>query len=73
MDVDSNLILHTDTVDKLQVNLQSPNMERRAFIKSMDFLLSTVKTLLNKSNKKVICKEMLLGVELVEAWLLVTS
>jgi len=41
MDVDSNLILHTDTVDKLQVNLQSPNMERRAFIKSMDFLLST--------------------------------
>ena len=43
MDVDSNIILHTETIDKRQVDLQSPNMERKAFIKSMDFLLSTIR------------------------------
>ena len=43
MDVDSNIILHTETIDKHQVELQSPNMERKAFIKSMDFLLSTIR------------------------------
>ena len=43
MDINSNLILHTETVDKRQVELQSPNMERKAFIKSMDFLLASIK------------------------------
>ena len=39
MDVDSCTVLHTETIDKRQVELQSPNMERKAFIKAMDFLL----------------------------------
>ena len=43
MDVDSNIILHTETIDKRQVELQSPNMERKGFIKSMDSLLSTIR------------------------------
>ena len=42
MDIDSN-ILHTEIIDKRQVDLQSPNMERKAFIKSMDFLLYTIR------------------------------
>ena len=43
MDVDSNIILHTETTDKRQVDLHSPNMERKVFIKSMDFLLPTIR------------------------------
>ena len=43
MDVDSCTVLHTETVDKRQVELHSPNMERKAFIKSMDFLLPRIK------------------------------
>lgn len=42
MDVDSCTVLHTETVDKWQVELHSPNMERKAFVKSMDFLLPRV-------------------------------
>ena len=43
MDTSSNLIIHTETIDKRQVELQSPNMERKAFIKSMDFLLANIR------------------------------
>ena len=43
MDTSSNLIIHTETIDKRQVELQSPNMERKAFINSMDFLLANIR------------------------------
>ena len=39
MDIDSNQILHMVTIDKRQVGLQSPNMERQALEHCMDFLL----------------------------------
>lgn len=35
MDHDTNKILHVETVDKREVRLQSPNMEREAFTRSM--------------------------------------
>ena len=43
MDIESCTVLHTETVDKRQVELQSPNMERKAFIKAMNFLLPRLK------------------------------
>ena len=43
MDIDSGKILHAETVDKREVRLQSPNMEREAFIRSLNFLLPRVK------------------------------
>ena len=39
MDVDSGYILHMETVDKREVALQSPNMEKEALVRSLDFLL----------------------------------
>ena len=43
MDVESCTVLHTETVNKRQVELQSPNMEKKAFMKAMDFLLPCLK------------------------------
>ena len=43
MEIESGKILHTETVDKREVDLQSPNMERKAFKQSMEFLLSNIK------------------------------
>ena len=44
MEIESGAILHAETVDKREVDLQSPNMERKkAFIRSMQFLLSNIK------------------------------
>ena len=40
MESDSNKILHVETIDKREVNLKSPNMEREAFKRSMDYLIS---------------------------------
>ena len=40
MDSETNKILHVETVDKQEVNLKSPNMEREAFKRSMEFLIS---------------------------------
>lgn len=42
MDTGSGYILHTKTVDKREVALQSPNMEKEAFVRSLDFLLSHI-------------------------------
>ena len=39
MDHDTNKILHVETVDKREVRLQSPNMEREAFMRSMTHIL----------------------------------
>ena len=33
------MILHVQTVDKREVRLQSPNMEREAFLRGMAFLI----------------------------------
>ena len=43
MEIESCKILHAETVDKREVDLQSPNMERKAFKRSMEFLLSHIK------------------------------
>ena len=43
MDLESGLILHTETIDKREVALQSPNMERERFVRSMRYLLPLVK------------------------------
>lgn len=43
MEIESGVILHVETVDKREVDLQSPNMERKAFRRSMEFLLSKIK------------------------------
>ena len=41
--IESGKILHAKTVDKREVDLQSPNMERKAFKRSVEFLLSNIK------------------------------
>ena len=38
MDIDTGYILHSETVDKREVALQSPNMEKEAFVRSLQFL-----------------------------------
>ena len=43
MDLESGLILHTETVGKREVALQSPNTKREGFICSMRYLLAMVK------------------------------
>jgi len=40
METESNLILHFNNVDKREVGLPSPNMEREGMIQCLDFLLS---------------------------------
>ena len=40
MESKSNKILHVETIDKCEVNLKSPNMEREAFKRSMEYLIS---------------------------------
>ena len=40
MDVSTKSIIHTQTVDKHEVGLQSPNMEKEAFQRCLQFLLS---------------------------------
>ena len=42
MDIDTGYILHTETVDKREVALQSPNMEKEAFVRSLQFLLTHI-------------------------------
>ena len=42
MEIDSSAILHAEAVDKREVDLHSPNMERKAFLRSMEFLLSSI-------------------------------
>lgn len=40
MDNETGQILHVETVDKREVNLQSPNMEREALRRCLQFLTS---------------------------------
>ena len=42
MEIESGAILHAETVDKQEVGLHSPNLERKAFLRSMEFLLSSI-------------------------------
>ena len=39
MDTGTNKILHAETVDKREVHLQSPNMEREGILRALNFLL----------------------------------
>lgn len=41
MDIDSEKILHTVTVDKREVGIQSPNMEREAMKRAIDFMVKS--------------------------------
>ena len=43
MEIYSGVILHAETVDKREVGLQSPNMEKEAFTRSLNFLLPRIK------------------------------
>ena len=43
INVNSCTVLHTETIDKRHVELHSPNMEKKAFVNSMDFLLPHMK------------------------------
>ena len=47
MAMESHKILHVETVDKRDVQLQSPNMEHEAFIRSMSYI-----------NGRMICSEL---------------
>ena len=47
MEMESHKILHVETVDKRDVQLQSPNMEHEAFIRSMSYI-----------NGKITCSEL---------------
>ena len=38
MESETNVILHFENIDKREVNLCSPNMEREGMIRSLDFL-----------------------------------
>ena len=40
MDTATNKILHAETIDKREVQLQSPNMEREGILRALNFLLS---------------------------------
>lgn len=40
MESETNTILHFENIDKRQVNLKSPNMEREGMIQCLDFLLA---------------------------------
>ena len=42
MDIDTGYILHSETVDKREVALQSPNMEKEAFVRSLQFLQTQI-------------------------------
>ena len=42
MDINTDYILHTETVDKREVALQSPNMEKEGFVRSLQFLLPQI-------------------------------
>lgn len=48
MEINTRYILHAETVDKREVALQSPNMEKEAFVRSLQFLLP-----------KISCKEII--------------
>lgn len=39
MESESNVILHFENIDKREVDLHSPNMERQGMIRSLDFLI----------------------------------
>jgi len=43
MDSTSNKILYMETVDKREVALKSPNMEREGFKKSIDALIISIR------------------------------
>ena len=42
MDIDTGYILHCETVDKREVGLQSPNMKKECFVRSLRFLQSRI-------------------------------
>ena len=42
MEIDLDAILHAETVDKRKVILHSSIMERKAFLRPMEFLLSNI-------------------------------
>ena len=39
MESENNVILHFENIDKCEVDLHSPNMEREGMIRSLDFLI----------------------------------
>lgn len=39
MESENNEILHFENIDKREVDLRSPNMEREGMIRSLDFLI----------------------------------
>ena len=43
MDINSRVILLAETVDKREVGLQSPNMEKEVFTRSLNFLVPRIK------------------------------
>ena len=42
LDTDTGYILHCETIDKREVGLQSPNMEKEALVRSLQFLQSRI-------------------------------
>ena len=39
IDAEDNVILHFENIDKREVDLHSPNMEREGMVRSLDFLI----------------------------------
>ena len=59
MDIETGYILHSETVDKREVALQSPNMEKEAFVRSLQFLHTHIscKEIITDASTST-CKEM---------------
>ena len=59
MESESNVILHFENIDKCEVDLHSPNMEREVMIRSLDFLLEKglelITDLFVANNYMIIC------------------
>lgn len=52
---DKNLILHFEVMDKREVSLKSPNMEREAMVRALNFLMQhlTIKELITDASTSV--------------------
>ena len=42
MDIESKVIVHTESIDKREVGLRSPNMEKEGFVRSLQYLLPKI-------------------------------
>ena len=56
MKIDTHYILHAETVDKREVTLQSPNMEKEGFVRSLQFLLPKLSCKVTDASSAIRCE-----------------